>query len=534
MEVNVKVISKSGIRTIVCRENESLLEGLKEGNIYVPAYCGGWGTCKKCRIRVVEGQLKVTKADQEAFSEKELKAGMRLSCFARPDQDCTIQLCTEDENDFEILTRGSEGKAEPDDGRNEKALSLSEDERVGIAVDIGTTTIAMELVSLDQGKVLCHDSRINHQRAYGADVISRIQASVDGAKDALKRSIGNDLLDGMDALLKQADIPGERVEKIVVAANTTMCHLLMGYSCDTLGTAPFTPVNIGIIRTNLKKVLEPVLAERNISPETELIILPGISAFVGADIVAGLLASDFDREEGPSMLIDLGTNGEMVIGGKSGRIATSTAAGPAFEGGNISWGTGSVSGAICAVSYDGTSMAWETIGGQPPVGICGTGVLDITAELVAHEIVDETGLLDEEYFDTGVEIAKREDGVPIVFTQKDVREIQLAKAAVRAGIQVLLKRYGVRCEDLQTVYLAGGFGFRLDVEKAISIGLLPEGFRGKIRIAGNSSLEGARLCLLDEANLQRAKHLALETEEISLGNDPDFNEYYMDAMYFSF
>ena len=155
--------------------------------------------------------------------------------------------------------------------------------------------------------------------------------SVDGAKDALKRSIGNDLLDGMDALLKQADIPGERVEKIVVAANTTMCHLLMGYSCDTLGTAPFTPVNIGIIRTNLKKVLEPVLAERNISPETELIILPGISAFVGADIVAGLLASDFDREEGPSMLIDLGTNGEMVIGGKSGRIATSTAAGPAFE-----------------------------------------------------------------------------------------------------------------------------------------------------------------------------------------------------------
>ena len=179
-------------------------------------------------------------------------------------------------------------------------------------------------------------------------------------------------------------------------------------------------------------------------------------------------------------------------------------------------------------------MAWETIGGQPPVGICGTGVLDITAELVAHEIVDETGLLDEEYFDTGVEIAKREDGVPIVFTQKDVREIQLAKAAVRAGIQVLLKRYGVRCEDLQTVYLAGGFGFRLDVEKAISIGLLPEGFRGKIRIAGNSSLEGARLCLLDEANLQRAKHLALETEEISLGNDPDFNEYYMDAMYFSY
>ncbi len=532
--MEVKVISRSGVRTIACRADETLLEGLKRGNIYVPAYCGGRGTCKKCRIRVIEGELPVTKADREAFSEDELKSGMRLSCFARPAQDCTIQLCTDDEKDFEILTWGSEEKAEGKDSPGKDPVLLSENERLGIAVDIGTTTIAMELVSLDRGKVLCRDSRINHQRAYGADVISRIQASVNGEKDALQRSIGNDLLDSMDALLKQEGISGEQVEKMVVAANTTMCHLLMGYSCAALGTAPFTPVNIEIIRANLKHILAPALPERNIPSGIELIILPGISAFVGADIVAGLLVSDFDREEGPCMFIDLGTNGEMAIGGRPGRIATSTAAGPAFEGGNISWGTGSVSGAICAVSYDGTSMTWETIGGKPPVGICGTGVLDITAELVAHETVDETGLLDEDYFDTGVEIAKSADGVPIVFTQKDVREIQLAKAAVRAGIQVLLKRYGVRCEDLKAVYLAGGFGFRLDVEKAIAIGLLPEAFRGKIRIAGNSSLEGARRCLLDEALLQRARLLARETKEISLGNDPDFNEYYMDAMYFSY
>lgn len=526
--MEIKVISGSETKKIICLEQETLLDAMKRQNIYIPAYCGGRGTCKKCRVRLREGQLPVTAADREAFSKEQLEDGMRLSCFARPDQDCTVELCTEDEKDFKILTSGDTATSDGQD----RTGGPEPNEDLGIAVDIGTTTIAMELVALNSKKVLARDSRINHQRAFGADVISRIQASVDGEKEALQRSIGNDLLDGMEELLKQTGMGAERIRKMTVAANTTMCHLLMGYSCNTLGVAPFTPVNIDVIREDLKSVLAPVLPNRTIPEGIELIILPGISTYVGADIVAGLLVSHFYEEEGPCMLIDLGTNGEMAIGGKSRRIATSTAAGPAFEGGNISCGTGSVPGAICSVSYDKGYMEWETIGNQPPSGICGTGVLDITAELVKHDIVDETGLLDDDYFDLGVEIARKADGEPILFTQKDVREIQLAKAAVRAGIQVLLKRYGADCDQIRTVYLAGGFGFSLDVEKAIAVGLLPEGFRGKIKIAGNSSLEGARVCLLCEDMLLKARQLARETLEISLGNDPDFNECYMDAMYF--
>lgn len=232
------------------------------------------------------------------------------------------------------------------------------------------------------------------------------------------------------------------------------------------------------------------------------------------------------------MLIDLGTNGEMAIGNKDRIISTSTAAGPAFEGGNISHGIGSVRGAICSVSMEDGKIFYDTIGNAPALGICGTGVLDITAELVARGIVDETGLLDDDYFDDGVKIADSPGGEPIVFTQQDVREIQLAKAAVRAGIEVLMRRFGVGCEDIDTVYLAGGFGFKIDTDKAMAIGLLPEGFRGKIRVAGNTSLQGARACLFDEGQLSAAEMLGACAGEISLGGDAFFNQCYMDAMCF--
>ena len=529
--MKIKIINHEKTTELECGNSETLLDAMKRRQMYVPAYCSGRGSCGKCKIQLLEGYLDVTDADKKAFDKEQLEAGMRLSCQARPVQDCTIRLCTEDEENFDILTS-------PTVSGEHKAGASESSGSYGIAVDIGTTTIAMELLDMETGHSLGKDSRINHQRAYGADVISRIQASVDGLGAQLRVSVCRDLLDGMMVLLLQSGASLEQIKKIVIAANTTMCHLLMGYACDTLGVAPFTPVNIGTIRSNMAAVLEPVLADApqsfsgTLLEKIELVILPGISTFVGADIVAGLLVCDFSRREDTCMLIDLGTNGEMAIGNKHRRIATSTAAGPAFEGGNISCGTGSVKGAICAVELKDGEMTYQTIGDGAPVGICGTGVLDITAELVKHEIVDETGLLEDDYFDDGVFVAKSASGASISFSQKDVREIQLAKAAVRAGIQVLLKRFGVECEALSTVYLSGGFGFRLDVDKAIAIGLLPEGFRGKIKIAGNSSLAGATACLLDEQCLLSAGELAQSTEEISLGNDADFNEYYMDAMYF--
>lgn len=513
--MKITVLQDNQSITIEYRGEISLLNAIKEAGIYVPAYCNGRGTCGKCRIRLVEGVLEITPEDRRILMADDLANGIRLSCKAYPQVSCSVQLMTGNEQNFEVL--GAARAA---------GILMQPEEPLGIAVDIGTTTIAMELVGLTSGTIYAADSRINHQRAYGADVISRIQAANNGEKAALQKCIIMDLSAGFSKLTNVAQTSPDTIKNIVIAANTTMCHLLLGYSCETLGVSPFTPVNINTIKRPASQLFG---TDYN---NAGLTILPGISTFVGADITAGLLVADFAHSDQPVMLIDLGTNGEMAIGTKDRIITSSTAAGPAFEGGNISCGIGSIPGAISQARFNDKIIHIKTIGDQPPVGICGTGVLEITSELVRHELIDETGLLDEDYFEAGVSIATRPDGTAITFTQKDIREIQLAKAAVRAGIEVLIKRFTTTPDNIHQIYLAGGFGFHIDIEKAITIGLIPEAFRSKVKILGNTSLKGARACLLDTDALDAAARLAALSEEISLGNDPDFNNAYMDAMYF--
>lgn len=266
--------------------------------------------------------------------------------------------------------------------------------------------------------------------------------------------------------------------------------------------------------------------------DAQIILLPGISTYVGADISAGMLSCGFDKAEKPSLLIDLGTNGEMGVGCKDRIMVTSTAAGPAFEGGNISWGMGSVKGAICGVEIDGDKVKVNTIGDKPPIGLCGTGVIETVSELLKAELIDETGMLDEDYFDDGYPLAKTPDGDEIVFTQQDVREIQLAKSAVRAGVETLLLRYGIGYEDVDKVYLAGGFGYKINLDKAISIGLLPEELHDKIEAVGNSSLGGTVVYLTEEDAAERMERIIGASEEIGLSTDKDFNRFYTDYMFF--
>ena len=534
---------------------DNILNILKKNDIYVPAYCNGQGSCGKCGIIVENGQLEITAEDTKFFDEAQIKRGYRLSCKAVPKEDVTIRMISSDEDDFEVLSshgaktsnaqkRCGDGMCSDDanvvpgicpEGVNTVPDACVDDMHAGtgahavygIAVDIGTTTISMDLINLATGISVADDNRINRQRAFGADVISRIQASVNGDKEALRKSIIKDLTAGFEHLVNESGIAPAQIDKIVIGANTTMCHLLLDYDCDTLGVFPFDPVNIKTVRKSFEEVFDSTFLG------AQVIVLPGISTYVGADIAAGLLACDFDRSEQQVMLIDLGTNGEMAISTEDGFLCTSTAAGPAFEGGNISCGTGSIRGAICAVKiHEPDNIEYKTIADGAPVGICGTGVLDITAELVACEMVDETGLLDDDYFDKGVKIATSKTGEDIVFTQKDVREIQLAKAAVRAGIEVLVKRSHKTFEDVGRVYLAGGFGFRLNIEKAVSIGLLPEAFADKICIVGNSCLKGASMCVMNENNIARIEAMIAKCQEISLGSDVDFNNAYMESMYF--
>jgi uncharacterized 2Fe-2S/4Fe-4S cluster protein (DUF4445 family) len=515
--VNVTVVTTVGEKVIACKENETLLEALTRGGIYISAVCGGNGSCGSCKITLAEGELEITRGDYDYFTEKELEEGLRLSCQAHPKVDCKILLQQKDESDFEIL---SNFKIESNIDKMEA------EENYSFGIDIGTTTLAISLVGNSSKRILDTYSHVNGQRQYGADVISRMQASVKGKDKELKFSIQKDLLDGIKELVKNNQVSTNKIKAIVIAGNTTMGHLLLGFDCSKLGIYPFTPVDIGLIRKSFIEVFEDSYLDCSVT------LLPGISTYVGADIVSGLYFCDFHQNDKINLLIDLGTNGEMAIGNRKKILTTSTAAGPAFEGGNITWGTGSIQGAISGVTLQRDGVVIRTIGDKAPLGICGTGVIETASEFVKENIIDETGLMIEEYFEEGFPLAKTPEGKTIVFNQKDIRELQLAKSAIRAGVETLLIRYGVNYDQVEKVYLAGGFGFKMDLEKAIIIGMLPKAFEGKIEAVGNSSLGGAVKFVTNAEADKSLEHVLAISTEINLANDRNFNDFYMDYMFF--
>jgi len=530
----VEITVKKGAETkkLLLEDGQSLMEILIQNGYYISAVCGGKGRCGKCKVRVLKGSAPVTAEDEKFFTKEELDAGWRLSCLLYPTEDLTVVFELEDESEFVAVSEYGSKSGEMSGDKIDAYGEIEACDKDGtcdteyyIAIDIGTTTIAMQLLGKTSGDIKHTITTVNSQRKYGADVITRIKASVDSKKSELKECILKDLKEGMQALLKVTGVEMSKVTCIAIAGNTTMIHLLMGYDCDGLGVYPFTPVNIDMIVGSMEDVL-------GISGDAKVVILPGISTYVGGDIVSGLYACGFNKTEEINLLVDLGTNGEMALGNRDKMLVTSTAAGPAFEGGNIEWGMGSVAGAICSVELDGVRAKCHTILDKEPVGICGTGVVEAVAELLREDILDDTGLLADEYFDDGFELAKTGDGRKIVLTQKDIRELQLAKSAIRAGIETLLIKCGIEKSRVSKVYLAGGFGYRLNTDKAIAIGMLPEEFADITEAIGNSSLAGAVKYLREAENGRALEKIVSVSEEISLSTDKDFNEFYMEHMMF--
>ena len=525
-EITISVVEEGISFDIITSHEENILAALIRHGVYFSAACGGKGRCGKCKIRLTKGNLAISSSDEKYFSAEELAAGYRLACCAYPSANVSIVLEFAPEEDFEIQVGHTKEQAI---GADKVADTLTDANHTGtsydIAIDIGTTTIAFQLMETKGRQPINSYATLNRQRAYGADVISRIQASCEGKGDELRSSIQGDLLTGIKFLVVDTGILPTQIERIAIGANTTMGHLLMGYDCAGLGIYPFTPVDISLQEWTFEKVMNSDYCKAIVT------LLPGISTYVGGDITAGLYSCGFDKNDDVCLLVDLGTNGEMAIGNRQRIVTTSTAAGPAFEGGNISWGMGSVKGAICHVEIEEDKTVVQTIGEAAPIGICGTGVIETIAELIDKEYVDETGRLAEEYFEEGFVLAKAPAGKKITFTQKDVREIQLAKSAVRAGIEVLLRRFGVTYEQVKKVYLAGGFGFHISQEKSMIIGLLPPEFAGKIDAVGNSSLGGA-LRYLQEDGKEVITGIREICEEIDLSTDADFNDLYMDYMFF--
>lgn len=478
--------------------------------------CGETGRCGKCRVRVAEGTVAASPEDRELFTPADLAAGWRLACKAVPSED--VQIVIPKGNRGVLAALGQDGDAhEADAGHS-----------YGLAVDIGTTTLALSLVDTTTGRTVHTITAANSQRAFGADIVSRIQAAKGGKGPQLRKAVCRDLQQMVHQMWNAYPQAKGRCLKAAVAGNTTMLHLLMGWDCGGLGSWPFRPVSLG----GDWYLWKDVFGKSDGFSSQPVALLPSISTYVGADITAGIWACGLMKPEETTLLIDLGTNGEMVLRSEAGLLTTATAAGPALEGGSLQWGTASVSGAICAVTMNGVRPKVRTIDGAPPVGICGTGVIEALADLVETGLVDATGKLKAPYFRRGFPLATTLDCEQIVMTQKDIREVQLAKSAIRAGIETLLYEGRMTCEDIDRVYVAGGFGYYLQPAKAAVIGLLPPQLVYKTTAAGNTSLAGAAAVLADEAVLDDMKNICRHADEVILANNDFFQSAYIEYMNF--
>ena len=532
------------------KQQKNLLEMLQEKNEYISAPCNGNGTCGKCIVQYKRGATEPTRRDREVFSEKQLEDGYRLACQSYPagayeveipESEETIEVLSEwgkqQKTDTEELTEAytqTPAEAKTSGGIQDKETAEGTAEKAenaiyGICIDIGTTTLAALLVNLETEADCQTAVSVNHQRTYGSDVLSRISASNGGKKWEIQRCIRQDLQKLIRELLQKEKITEQKIQRIVIAGNTTMCHLLRGFSCETLGVAPFLPVDLSWMEGSAADFLG--MKEL----DTKVVILPGISAFVGADIMAGIAKMNMHRSEGYHLLLDIGTNGEMVLGNCRHMYVTSTSAGPAFEGGNISCGMASIPGVISHVFMEETGKAgFQVIGEtdgenkkQQAIGICGTGMIDLVYELRKHQMIDEHGTYSDLYFDTGYELAEK-----VKFTQNDIRELQMAKAAIRAGVDILVKKAGITFDEVDDCYLAGGFGTKIDITKAAGIGLIPKELEMKTIPVGNTVLAGTKEVLLGRISKDELEKIQTMADVINLAEENDFEELYLSYMDF--
>ena len=587
--------------SIKAEEQSNLLEVLRKNSIFANSPCGGKGSCGKCRVTFIKGCPPPSVQDKQHLSNKELTSGVRLACTVKVEN--SMELIVKNQNEaIEIMTSGKEKtinlnplikklylslpSATAEDPRsdhkrlsdalgiedlvvdykllphissliresdfkvtatlyNNTLIHLEADNTVaanyGAAIDIGTTTIACYLINLNDGTLLDVESQLNKQAAYGSDVISRISFTMedDNGTKLLQSLLIEQINMLLDCLCKRNNISSNNLYNVAIAGNTTMVHFTLGLPTRNISTAPFVPV--------LTSALDYRGEELGIKINGLVSIMPGIASYVGSDITAGILVSEISETDKYSLLLDLGTNGEIVLGNKDRLLCCATAAGPAFEGSNIKCGIGGVRGSINTISLDNETI-YSTIGSLSPIGICGSAVLDIVSEFLKYGIIDKTGRMQGEEDITNTNLKERmnysgpikefiienssPEGTPIVFTQKDLREVQMAKSAIASGIEILIKEAGIGYDDIENVYIAGGFGSFMNIESAVNIGLLPKQLRERIISIGNAAGTGAKLYLLSDLYRKKANETTQLTQYIELSTRPDFQDYYMKNMMF--
>ncbi len=496
----------------------TVLEALRSQGVTLASPCGGAGTCGKCRIIVRRAgglEEEVLACQEPAVRVKEVL--IPPGAF-------------EERRAMDVVLEGVPAS---------HGWEAERAEGFGLALDVGTTTIVCRLVDLKTGAVIESGGLANPQRSFGADVISRITAAEAEHLEELQRAVNEGITNLARTLLERAEVNASIVVRAVVAGNTVMEHLAAGVDPTPIGRAPFTaPTLFGC--------MQPLQALADLGCSArEAFFAPCVAGYVGGDITADLLSLGMTTSSEPRLLADLGTNGEMALSTSDGIICCATAAGPVFEGANITFGMPAYPGAVARVRWEEGSLLVETIEDSPAQGICGSGLIDVLALLLDAGILEESGLmLEADELDVAVPPALAErlgthEGMAafwvtpqIAVTQRDVRNVQLAKAAICAGMLTLLQSARVQPDQVARLDIAGGLGQNVDLRNAVRIGLFPEELLGVAHSVGNMAIEGAALALEGEAAREELGRIAQGARYLELSTSSLFNENYLEAMEF--
>jgi len=572
MSNELRVTFQPSGRSVFVLPGTVLLEAAGQAGYIIQTPCGGSARCGKCRVRVVSGKCSFKTPEESTLDAGSIKDGYRLACQCRVEGNLTVEIPETSlfQSTQKILSHnagaaiirkprvvkkytGSGGSGETVTRIDGKVVHTepgnSEDRCYGVAFDLGTTTIVATLVDLASGSDLAIASMVNPQTVYGDDVVSRIKKCRDEKEglSELRRIVIRAVNTLIERVLKEKGAGSDNVYEAVFAGNTAMQEILCGINPKALGEIPFTAA------FNKPLKMKAAEAEIGINPAGDVHVFPQIGGFVGGDTVAGIIATQLDRAKEPTLLVDVGTNGEIVLSNGGKLMATSVAAGPAFEGARIINGMRGTTGAIEKAVIAGGDIELNVIDNVKPAGICGSGLIDIAAELLRLGVIDSTGrILPVDELPSGVpeKIAARivgqdgqcsfllvngresATGKPIYLYQKDVRELQLASGAIRAGVNILLKMEGLTPGKLGAVLMAGGFGNFIRRRNARRIGMLPPVPCERIRFMGNTSLFGAKMVLLSKDEEKYAAHVTEASQHIDLSLNPGFQEEFSSAMLF--
>ena len=554
--VEVRFISHN--RQIAVPEGTSLLDAARQSGVIIESPCNREGSCGKCKVFLYPDDLAHIRYERgvHSLTAEDEANGYILSCQVYLHGDVRVRV---PEREQPMLAIVADGKCrevsldpfvvksyDPQSGTTRVTagghllgteIGDTAARHYGVAIDIGTTTLVVALLDLKSGKVLQSHSALNPQALHAQDVLSRIKlASTDEGLTLLHSELLNELNRMIGALAASAAIDRSMLYEAILSGNTTMLTLAAGISPSSLGKYPY------LVELQTGCSMSAAALGLQIAEEGQVWFPPVASAYVGADITAGILAADLSRLKGITLFVDIGTNGEMVLAENGALTATSTAAGPAFEGMNISCGMRAVAGAIEKVVLNNVTVEIQTIAGREPVGLCGSGLMDAVAELSQEGVVDRNGRLAkpgsetfqtwQHHFDVAEGRARFRLADQVTLTQQDIRQVQLAKAAVRAGIDMMLLSCSLAPEQVDRVFIAGSFGAHLQVSSLITLGLLPDSFADRVEFLGNTSQSGAAAFLLNRQLRLDAASMVTEMKVLELSREPEFEKIFLHALAF--